>query len=137
MNKMRKWLSKISVILVLVSTFVIAIPSSSQADNRWYCLSRCGDGIIQPGDTRDVTPKVFLTKDQLVGFRTWQDGYRYFYYRIYNINTGAVVWSGYTNGNGEGARIAPQSGTYVMELKCTTGSSIWTDCRGSGQFFGY
>ncbi|PEJ23240.1 hypothetical protein CN887_21280 [Bacillus pseudomycoides] len=135
MKKIKLWMSIVSAIVILTSTFVISTQAiKTSAASPPDCI-RCNDGWLTKGEWRDHTPQVAVSYGEMLTISTFQHGYRPFYMRIYNVKTGVTYYDRYTyNYPPEYPYIKVPPGIYAMELKCTTGRTKYNDCNGSGRF---
>jgi hypothetical protein len=138
MKKLKKWAATIFATIMFVSTLTIA-ETTSKVEAAGSCGPGVGNGngILEPGETCDVTPTVKGIHFQTLHYRTWNYRNRTVNFKVVRTSPRRVFIDYYLNYKPHGYFsfvTLDSSGTYQMEMRCTTGRTVYRDCHASAWF---
>ncbi|AIK37468.1 hypothetical protein BG07_4076 [Bacillus pseudomycoides] len=147
MSKFKKWFAILGVVIILTSIFTFITPASEANAESYRCpptTNNIGNGILSYGENCDSTPSVWVGHGKYIkysvinrsGNRTiharFVPSYSYFNEVLYNIGyiyprdshwneaTGTIYHEGY--------------GWISLQMRCTSGRTIYNDCDASARF---
>ncbi|MEK4066614.1 hypothetical protein [Peribacillus sp. FSL R5-0717] len=138
MKKLKKLFATISAVTMIASSIIFVTPVPEASALTYNCpSSRGGDGLLQPGQTCEYTPVRHMWFGQVFDMRVHNKGTRTIHYRFVNIWSNEIVDQGYLSAGKrfyKDALMITRQGEYRIELRCTTGSTIYNDCNAEAWF---
>jgi hypothetical protein len=135
--KLKKLFATICAVTMMVSASIFVSPAPEASALTYKCpSSRGGNGLLQPGETCEYTPVRYMWAFQRFDMRVQNRGNQMINYRLVNIWANEIADEGYLS-PGKGfykTGLIMKQGDYRIELRCTTGATIYNNCNAEAWF---